>query len=137
MIPRHNQIYGSRIRPRLDTGTEGGAKQSFRDEVNINNIVDKYARTGQLPVVAQASPKYVDCSRIPDFAALQYHRAALEQAFAELPESEQDIYGDALTWLESHDQDEGVPEGTPEVKEPPSGSQAAEGEPAAEAQLPS
>lgn len=35
-------------------------KQSFKDEADINNIVSKYNKTGQLPSLISQNPKYGD-----------------------------------------------------------------------------
>lgn len=42
-------------------------KQSFRDEVDINQIIQKYNKTGQLPSLIQQNPKYGDFSNPQDY----------------------------------------------------------------------
>lgn len=37
-------------------------KQSFKDEVNINKIIEKYNKTGQFPQLLNSNPKYGDFS---------------------------------------------------------------------------
>lgn len=67
------KIYSAYDRPPSDPITYGGqpsaAKQSFKDEVDINNIVAKFQTTGQLPHVSDAEPNY---GYAP---ALDYHEA--------------------------------------------------------------
>jgi len=41
-------------------------KQSFKDECNINNIVAKFALTGQLPQSAR-KPRYMDCVGVENY----------------------------------------------------------------------
>ena len=64
---------------------ENQTKQSFRDEVNINNILDKYQATGQLTHVRQHPGVYGDFSNINDLqGAIEKVRQA-QQLFESLP----------------------------------------------------
>lgn len=60
-------------------------KDSFKDECDINKIMKKYLRYGQLPALVQREPQYGDFSEVPDYQeALEIvHRA--EVAFSALP----------------------------------------------------
>ena len=40
-----------RVAVQLEAGDSGGAKQSFKDECDINNIISRYAKTGLLTPV--------------------------------------------------------------------------------------
>lgn len=42
-------------------------KQSFKDECNINNIVAKYQRTGQVTHLNSVKPRYLDCVGVADY----------------------------------------------------------------------
>jgi len=42
-------------------------KQSFKDDSDINNITQRYERTGALPDLIQANPRYGDFSDVPTF----------------------------------------------------------------------
>lgn len=79
-------MYGDETRhPVLDTGDEGGAKQSFKDEVDVNNILALYAKTGLLTPVTERSPAFVDVSTIGDYrTALENVRLAGD-LFDDLP----------------------------------------------------
>lgn len=57
-----------RVQVRFDQD-EGGAKQSFKDECDINRIVDSYARTGIVNHVARRRPEYGDAPDIDAFEA--------------------------------------------------------------------
>lgn len=60
-------------------------KQSFKAECDINNIVAKYAATGQVTHISAQKPRYIDCMPYVDYQyALDAVNAAAEQ-FAALP----------------------------------------------------
>lgn len=61
-------------------------KQSFRDEVNINTIVERYNRTGEQPQgMRDATPQYGDVSAVKSYhESLNLIRES-EAAFAMLP----------------------------------------------------
>lgn len=62
--------------------------QSFKDEVDANNIVRKYRKTGVLPVsqaVLDRRPMYGDFSNIMDFQQLQDRLVAIRTDFDKLP----------------------------------------------------
>lgn len=59
-------------------------KQSFKDEANINNIVNKYIRTGELPEHHKL-PKYGDLTQIPDYKEAMVTVAHGRHAFEQLP----------------------------------------------------
>lgn len=48
---------------------ESLAMQSFKEECDINNVVRKYATTGQLPVLNKGEGKYGDFSAVTDYAS--------------------------------------------------------------------
>lgn len=63
----------------LETGTEGGAKQSFKDEVDINTIVKRFGIGYEMPE-PQFVPGVQDFTNIPDFhTAMNLRAQAFEQ----------------------------------------------------------
>jgi len=46
---------------------KGRTKQSFRDQCNINNIVDKARKTGLITHQNSRTPVYQDCTKIPNY----------------------------------------------------------------------
>lgn len=42
-------------------------KQSFKDECDINNILKKYQKTGQLPDMIRSNPQFGDFSDVVDY----------------------------------------------------------------------
>lgn len=55
--------------PRLKISfpAQGRTKQSFKDECDINNIMKKFQRTGQLPDMIRKEPRYGDFADPVDF----------------------------------------------------------------------
>lgn len=63
---------------------EGRTKSSFKDECDINNIVNRFKRTGQLPP-GRGEPQFSDVSDVPSFMDALHRVAVAEEAFASLP----------------------------------------------------
>jgi len=62
----------------------GKAKQSMKDECDINNIVAKYERTGQITHIARAEPRFGFCPALDFREALALVQAARD-SFMDLP----------------------------------------------------
>lgn len=75
-----------RIRPKLNTGV-GLTKQSFKDECDINFILSKWKRTGQIPPsqVGTLPPHYGDFSNPTDYMDALNAVLEAKEAFAALP----------------------------------------------------
>lgn len=69
----------------LDCGTEGGAKQSMREECDINNIVATYAQTGLLTPVNVRPPMFIDVSGVEDYRQALDMVIAADKLFMQLP----------------------------------------------------
>lgn len=66
------------------SGDEPMTKQEFKDDADINVIVDRCLRHGaQLPVAVP--PVFADCTQIPDFRGLQQRMLDVQDAFMLLP----------------------------------------------------
>lgn len=66
--------------------SERRTKSEFLKETDINFIMERYRRTGQLPESArQAATRYGDFSQIPDFMEMQHRVIAAHEMFAALP----------------------------------------------------
>lgn len=78
--------YGPKITYNCDTGSEGGAKQSFKDECDINNILKTYIKTGTLDFAAkyEGQAQYGDVTAI-DFQNAQFLIADARGMFAAMP----------------------------------------------------
>jgi len=46
---------------------QGRTKQSSKDECDINKILKRYAKTGQLPDLIKQNPQYGDFSSVPQY----------------------------------------------------------------------
>lgn len=46
---------------------QGRTKQSFKDECDINNILSRFNKTGQLPELIKSNPQYGDFSSVNDY----------------------------------------------------------------------
>lgn len=79
---------GSYGKPRLQVNCAEGssmAKQSMRDETDINNILRRYVRSGILTHLAENPGTFADVSEIGDYrSALEQVRSA-EATFMNLP----------------------------------------------------
>lgn len=62
----------------------GRTKQSFKDECDINTIIKRFLRTGQLDLANKLEPRYGDCTGIQFQTAVETVAAA-KSLFAELP----------------------------------------------------
>lgn len=83
-------------------------KQSFKDECDINKIVDRYQRTGIIDHQERRQPRFEDCIDAKD-----YHNAMIavldaQDAFADLPAAVRKRFGNdpaaLLAALEDPDQ---------------------------------
>ncbi len=72
-----------RVRPVIETG-KVGAKQSFKDEVDINNILAQYVRTGLLTPVQSRPPIFVDVTEVGDYRTALEHVSLAQEMFMEL-----------------------------------------------------
>lgn len=59
--------------------------QSFSEEVNVNNIMAKYIKTGQIKHLAKNVGLYADVSEIPDLAEALDQVTKAQYAFDALP----------------------------------------------------
>jgi hypothetical protein len=68
----------------LDTGTEGGAKQSFKEECDINTIVKRFGIGYEMPDNVRA-PEYGDFTGVDSFHAMVNTVAHTREQFELLP----------------------------------------------------
>lgn len=60
-------------------------QQSFKDQSDINKMIEKFTQTGELPPGVGRDPVYQDVSQIPDFTTCQLKVKQAEEAFQALP----------------------------------------------------
>lgn len=68
----------------IDTGTEGGAKQSFKDEVDINTILKRFGVGYEMPATPRV-PMQGDFTHITDFQSAQNAIVKAREMFDEYP----------------------------------------------------
>lgn len=68
----------------LDTGTEGGAKQSFKDECDINVILKRFGLGYELPESTRI-PQAADFSDVVDFHTAMNRIRAAQENFDAMP----------------------------------------------------
>lgn len=59
-------------------------KQCFKEESDINTIMARYQSTGEIPVINQVAPQYLDASGF-DFQAMQDKVVEARDLFGQLP----------------------------------------------------
>lgn len=61
-------------------------KQCFKDESDINTLMARYLSTGEMPVINQVAPQYLDASGM-DFQTMQDQVVEARNLFMQLPSS--------------------------------------------------
>lgn len=77
---------------KLSTPEETRAKQSFKDECDINNIMAKYRRTGLIEAVNRNQPRYADVTGL-EFRTAMEMVAEAQQLFEDMPSSVRKRFG--------------------------------------------
>lgn len=77
--------YSVKLRKPLQNNEPSLTKQSFKDEVDANNILRKYTETGVLPSSNRGSPLYSDFSNVPSYQESLNTVMKAEEQFAGLP----------------------------------------------------
>jgi len=76
--------YSPKLRHQISFPGPGRTKQSFKDECDINTIMGRYLKTGQLEHVNRAIPQFANLEGI-DYQEAMYLVAESRTLFAELP----------------------------------------------------
>lgn len=69
----------------LNTDPTKRAQQHFKDQVNINNIIRRYKKTGQLPILNDRKGMYMDVTSAQGYFESLTKVAQANQAFEALP----------------------------------------------------
>lgn len=69
----------------LEPGEGEGAKQSMRDECDVNLIVARFSETGLISHLASGVPRFADVSEFSDFRGVLEQVREVESYFAGLP----------------------------------------------------
>lgn len=76
---KYPRVYAKNTKPSM-------TKQSFKDEVNINKIMDKFQKSGALTHYAKHAPTYGDATQVDLHEAIRIVAEA-DEMFDELPSS--------------------------------------------------
>lgn len=80
---------------------EAQTKQSFKDECDINHIMARYKKTGQLPDMIRENPQFGDFSDVPSYLEAWNRVQFAETQFAALPAAvRQECFNDPAVFLE-------------------------------------
>lgn len=69
----------------ISTGTKTKVQQNFKDDTNVNKIVQRFSQTGELPMGQQSAPLYLDHTQYGDFTEMLNKVTHVKQAFDKLP----------------------------------------------------
>lgn len=74
-------------------------QQHFKDEVDVNHIIDRYTATGELTHVQGAPGLYADVSTAEEYQDLMNNLLAVTRAFEALPDDQRQRYGTPEAWM--------------------------------------
>jgi len=86
---RFNAPQGSQLD---QSGQKSRTRQSEKDNVDINKIMERFNRTGQLPTIRTVPPQYGD-ARVVDFATAQQIVKDAKSSFNSLPAKARQHFG--------------------------------------------
>lgn len=102
-MPEFQTAYGPRHRVVHDFSAEThgtNVKQSFKDEVDVNNVVVRFKATGVLPG-GKEEPRYLDVSEMPSYREAMQRLRDVDSFFAALPAKVRDEFdNDPAAFLE-------------------------------------
>ncbi len=85
-------MYGVPYGP-LEPGEDSMTKQAFKDEVDINFIVNRFAETGLISHIAGGIPQFVDASALGDYRSIIEQVRSVEKYFDGLPAKVRTSFG--------------------------------------------
>lgn len=88
------RAFGWRKPVKQEIGEDPGqVQQHLADETDINNIMRKYQKTGELRHVTSMAGEYGDFSNAPDYKTAMEQIIAADNLFMELPAAVRDRFG--------------------------------------------
>lgn len=86
--------FGDRPRVKQEIGENPGqVQQHLADETDINNIMRRYQKTGELRHITPMAGEYGDFSNAPDYRTAMDQLIAADHLFMELPAAVRDRFG--------------------------------------------
>ncbi len=93
-------LYGIPYAP-LKPGKGGGAKQSMKDECDVNLIVARFTKTGLISHVSEGVPMFVDVAELGDYRSVIEQVRKVDEYFSGLPaEVRSEFSNDASRFME-------------------------------------
>lgn len=81
------EVQGKRVRVRTINNEKTMTQQQFKEQCDVNHIVAKYKKTGELTHVARTNGVYADLSKITDYHTMVNQIQEAQNAFMTLPAS--------------------------------------------------
>lgn len=72
---------------------ESRTKQSFKKEADVNYIVGRFRKTGELPSPSQIAARYMDVSEVGDFLEVANIIKAADADFMRFPAAVREVFG--------------------------------------------
>lgn len=85
--------YDTHARDGISFSGKGRTKQSFRDECDINSVMRRWEKTGQLHPLQRYPPQYGDFTNVDDYQAAVNQVQQAEDAFMALPSRVRSRFG--------------------------------------------
>jgi phage internal scaffolding protein len=82
-----------RNRVQLDVKSESVVQQAFKDECDVNRILQKYDKTGLITHVARAQAQYGDFTQVNEYQVALNTVIQAQASFEELPSSVRKRFG--------------------------------------------
>lgn len=111
-MPHDIRKFGDREPSRQPPGENPGqVQQHLAEETDINNIMRKYQKTGELRHVTKAAGSYGDFSDVPDYRTAMQQILEADALFMELPAKVRDRFGnDPAQFIEFATDDKNIEE---------------------------
>lgn len=91
-VAKKDARYARVINPQIDPGEDLYTDQSFAEECDINTIMAKYQSTGEMPVLNQMAPQYLDVTQ-EDFQTHMNFILDAQSLFDDLPSKIRERFG--------------------------------------------
>lgn len=77
--------YGDRLKVTVNTGTKSLVQQNAKDECDVNKILERFNKTGQLPNMIKQNPQFGDFTLVADYQESLNQVMFAQEQFAGLP----------------------------------------------------
>lgn len=91
----HIKIQEHPLPAEVEGGKTGRTKQSFKDECDINNIMRRFEKTGQITHLNKNAQQYGDFSEVPEFQEAHHIVMRTAEQFQALPARVRDRFANS------------------------------------------